>query len=141
MRYSESNPLRIIMNGSKGRMGQTIIACAKIDPEIAITGAVDMGDDLRNVIDDCDAVIDFTHHNATRGVADRCAEKNKILVIGTTGHSDAEVDDIRSAAARIPIVFAPNFSVGVNTLFWLTRKAAEILGGTSISKSSRCIIV
>ncbi len=116
------------MNGSKGRMGETILACAKADSEITVAGAIDMGDDLESVIDQCDAVIDFTHHNATRAVAGKCAERNKILVIGTTGHSDAEVADIRSEAARIPIVFAPNFSIGVNTLFWLTRKAAEILG-------------
>jgi 4-hydroxy-tetrahydrodipicolinate reductase len=122
------NPLRIVMNGSKGRMGETILACAKADSEVEITGAIDMGDDLQTVIDQCDAVIDFTHHNVTRGVVDQCAERGRILVIGTTGHSDAEVADIRSGAARIPIVFAPNFSVGVNTLFWLTRKAAEILG-------------
>jgi 4-hydroxy-tetrahydrodipicolinate reductase len=122
------NPLRIVMNGAKGRMGETILACAKADPEVEIVGAIDVDDDLRTVVDQCDAVIDFTHHNVTRGVVDQCAERNKILVIGTTGHSEAEVADIRSAAARIPIVFAPNFSVGVNALFWLTRKAAEILG-------------
>jgi 4-hydroxy-tetrahydrodipicolinate reductase len=50
------------------------------------------------------------------------------LVIGTTGHSDAERALIYEAAKTIPIVYAPNFSIGVNTLFWLTRHAARILG-------------
>lgn len=49
------------------------------------------------------------------------------LVIGTTGHSDEQRAEIEAAAKQIPIVYAPNFSIGVNTLFWLTRKAAAIL--------------
>jgi 4-hydroxy-tetrahydrodipicolinate reductase len=49
-------------------------------------------------------------------------------VIGTTGHTDAQVACIRHAAGQIPIAFAPNYSVGVNTLFWLARRATEILG-------------
>ncbi len=50
------------------------------------------------------------------------------LVIGTTGHDDAQRAAIVAHAEQIPIVFAPNFSVGVNTLFWLSRKATDILG-------------
>jgi 4-hydroxy-tetrahydrodipicolinate reductase len=49
------------------------------------------------------------------------------LVIGTTGHTEAERDIIRNAAKSIRIVYAANYSVGVNTLFWLTRQAARIL--------------
>ena len=76
----------------------------------------------------CDAIIDFSHHTIVEGVLARCVEHGRTLVIGTTGHTDAQVAAIRHAAGQIPIVFAPNYSVGVNTLFWLTRKAAEILG-------------
>jgi 4-hydroxy-tetrahydrodipicolinate reductase len=50
------------------------------------------------------------------------------MVIGTTGHSDVEKSRIAQSASRIPIVLASNFSTGVNTLFWLTRKVAEVLG-------------
>lgn len=57
-----------------------------------------------------------------------CSKASKALVIGTTGHSDEERNKIREHAKQIPIVWASNFSTGVNTLFWLTRKAAEILG-------------
>jgi 4-hydroxy-tetrahydrodipicolinate reductase len=109
-------------------MGQTIIACAKTDHEIIVAAGVDQGDDLVAAIKGADAVIDFSHHNVTPDVAKICVEHKKILVVGTTGHTDAEVAAISEAAHRIPLVFAPNFSVGVNTLFWLTRKAAEILG-------------
>jgi 4-hydroxy-tetrahydrodipicolinate reductase len=57
-----------------------------------------------------------------------CAERNKAMVFGTTGHSDEARSQIGNQGARIPIVLASNFSTGVNALFWLTRKAAEILG-------------
>jgi len=109
-------------------MGQAIIECAKDDTEAAVVAEIDMGDELSSVIDTCDAVIDFSHHTATIEVAETCKNNNKILVIGTTGHTDAEIERIGRCAESIPVVFAPNFSVGVNTLFWLTRKAAEILG-------------
>ena len=122
------NPLRLLIVGSKGRMGQTIIECAKSDPEVNVTAEIDQGDDFMASLDRCDAVIVFSHHSVTGLVADACARHNKVLVIGTTGHTGAQVAAIEKAAASIPVVFAPNFSVGVNALFWLTRKAAEILG-------------
>ncbi len=120
--------LKLIINGAKGRMGQALINCAKADPELEVSSALDHGDDFAAALAGCDAVIDFTHADVTLGVAEACAEAGKALVIGTTGHSDAVRARIAELAKIIPIVFAPNFSVGVNTLFWLTRKAAEILG-------------
>lgn len=110
-------------------MGQTIIACAKADSAaFQISAEIDSGDDFAAAVPGCDAVIDFSHHGIIELVLARCLEHQKTLVIGTTGHNDAQLAAIRHAAAQIPIVFAPNFSIGVNTLFWLTRKAAEILG-------------
>lgn len=120
--------LKLIINGAQGRMGQALINCAKADPELAVSAALDHGDDFAAALPGCDAVIDFTHADVTLGVAEACASAGKALVIGTTGHSDAVRARITELAKIIPIVFAPNFSVGVNTLFWLTRKAAEILG-------------
>ena len=123
-----SVPLRLLINGSKGRMGQTLIACAKDDPGLKVTAEIDTGDDFAGAVPDCDVIIDFSHHNTIELVLARCVEHRKTLVIGTTGHSDAQAACIRHAAGQIPIVFAPNYSIGVNTLFWLTRRAAEILG-------------
>ena len=119
---------KIIITGSKGRMGQALISCAKNISELEVVGAVDQGDDLRAVIGKCDAVIDFSFHNATAGIAELCGQHGKALVIGTTGHNDTETFEIRKSVEKIPIVWASNYSTGVNTLFWLTRKAAEILG-------------
>lgn len=120
--------IRVLINGSKGRMGQALIAGAARIPGLTISGAVDAGDDFAGQLAGCDVVIDFTLHSVTAGVAEQCARAGKALIIGTTGHNDAEKAAIRAAGQQIPMVWASNYSTGVNTLFWLTRKAAEILG-------------
>jgi 4-hydroxy-tetrahydrodipicolinate reductase len=122
------NMTRIIITGAKGRMGQALIACAARQPESKVAAAIDLGEDLRTVIGQGDVVVDFSFHNASAGFAAICAEHKKAIVIGTTGHSEADKSKITSLKTQIPIVLASNFSTGVNTLFWLTRKAAEILG-------------
>jgi len=119
---------KIIITGSKGRMGQALIACATPNPELQIVGQIDQGEDLRAVIGHGDVVIDFSSHSATAGIAELCAQHKKAIVIGTTGHSDEHKARIVNLKAQIPVVLSANFSTGVNALFWLTRKAAEILG-------------
>jgi 4-hydroxy-tetrahydrodipicolinate reductase len=118
----------IIITGSKGRMGRALAACAPNHPELRVVGQVDQGDNLRAVISQSDVVIDFSSHSATPGIAALCAEHGKAMVIGTTGHSTEDRSTINGYSTRIPMVLSSNFSTGVNTLFWLTRKAAEILG-------------
>jgi 4-hydroxy-tetrahydrodipicolinate reductase len=120
--------IKVIITGSKGQMGKALLACAARIPELEVVGQVDVGDDLGAIISKCDAVIDFSFHTATLGVAKLSAQHKKALVIGTTGHADAEKSEIRNLKSEIPIVWSSNYSTGVNTLFWLTRKAAEILG-------------
>ena len=119
---------RIIITGSKGRMGQTLVSCAARNPELEIIGQIDEGDDLNEVIAKGDVVIDFSFHSVTASVAERCARYKKPLVIGTTGHSGLEKSEILNCKSQIAMVWASNYSTGVNALFWLTRKAAEILG-------------
>jgi len=109
-------------------MGQALLNCAGRMPELEVVGAIDQGDDLAAVISRGDVVVDFSFHNATLGVAKLCARHRKALVVGTTGHGPEDKAAITSLAAQIPMVMASNYSTGVNTLFWLTRKAAEILG-------------
>ena len=119
---------KIIINGAKGRMGQALVSCAKSFRDLNVAAAIDAGDDLAAVISQCDVVVDFSHHDATSSVVELCAKNKKAVVIGTTGHSDSEKSQIANRKSQIPMVWASNFSTGVNTLFWLTRKAAEILG-------------
>lgn len=120
--------LKLLINGARGRMGQALIAGAEADPELEVSAAVDSGDDFETALAKSEAVIDFTHADVTAGVTLACEKAGKVLVIGTTGHDNKTRDIITAAARVIPVVFAPNYSVGVNTLFWLTRKTAEILG-------------
>ena len=119
---------KIIITGARGRMGKALIACAANFREIEIAGQIDQGDNLNDIIAKGDVVVDFSSHTATPGVAEICTNHKKALVIGTTGHTDTDTFEIRLVKAQIPIVWTSNFSTGVNTLFWLTRKAAEILG-------------
>jgi len=121
------NPLKVIIYGSKGRMGQSLVRCVQEDPALQLAGTIDAGEPLDQIAG-CDAVIDFSHAEATARVLDKCVELSKIIVIGTTGHNNELRDGITAASAKIPVIFSPNYSVGVNTLFWLTKKAAEILG-------------
>lgn len=108
-------------------MGQAIQACAA-DADAEILQACDAGDDPACNIAKCDAVIDFSMHKVTPGIAKLAAEHGKPLVIGTTGHTEEERAAILEYTKDIPIVWAGNYSVGVNTLFWLVKKAAAILG-------------
>lgn len=109
-------------------MGQAVISCADADPDVEVVSKIDAGDSMEEAVEACEAIIDFSAHGVTSSLLQVAIEKNKLLVIGTTGHTNDERKEIEEASKKIPIVFAPNFSVGVNTLFWLTRKTADILG-------------
>src|SRR5207249_6186092 len=97
-------PTKLIITGAKGRMGQTLVACAERNPELQIVGQIDLGDDLLPLIKEVDVVIDFSFHDATAQFAAVCAKHRKALVIGTTGHGDAEKSQIASLKSTIPMV-------------------------------------
>lgn len=144
----------VIIVGAGGRMGKTLVRCLKsaVGEGLSLIGAVDLWDcpdrdkdagvaagageagvkitsDLAALLPRADVVIDFSGHHGTAGNAPRVAEAGKALVIGTTGLSAGEKDVIAQAAAKIPVVLAPNMSLGVNLLFVLVRQAAEALKG------------
>jgi 4-hydroxy-tetrahydrodipicolinate reductase len=118
---------RILINGAKGRMGRAVTAAAA-EQQLTVVGAVDVGDNLATALPLCDVVVDFSSHAATRALLEAAVAAKKPVVLGTTGHSADEKNALRQLAARVPCVWAGNFSVGVNLLFALTRRAASILG-------------
>ncbi|MGA2604123.1 MAG: dihydrodipicolinate reductase C-terminal domain-containing protein [Verrucomicrobiia bacterium] len=122
------NPVNVIICGAKGRMGRALVSAVSSDPELRLAGEIDQGDDLMTVIATGDVVIDFSVREATAAIARIAANHKKALVIGTTGHSDAEKSTVRAVTKVIPIVWSANFSTGVTTLFWMTQKVAEIVG-------------
>ena len=73
---------KLVICGSKGRMGQILLACAARNPQLQVVGQVDLGDDLRSVLEAADAVVDFSFPNATLENATLCAWNHKALVIG-----------------------------------------------------------
>ena len=109
-------------------MGQAVAASVGDDPNTRVAAGIDLGDSLEEALAKSDTVIDFTLPSFTNELIEGCVAAGKALVMGTTGHDDNQLKLIRDACESIPIVHAPNYSVGVNTLFWLTRKATKILG-------------
>jgi len=123
------NPVRIIICGARGRMGRALVDCVKADPALQLAGEVDAGDTLR---DNCDVIVDFSVREATLSIAKFAGQHNKALVIGTTGHTEAERNAILAAIKPVACVWSSNFSTGVNTLFWITGKVASIVPGWDI---------
>jgi 4-hydroxy-tetrahydrodipicolinate reductase len=118
---------KILIVGSKGRMGEALMRLAKADSHLDLIGGVDRDDNLNDYIGRCDVLVEFAHHSLTGSLAKTVADLGKALVIGTTGHTDAERAEIKAVSTRIPIGFAPNYSIGVNLLFHLTKIAAQTL--------------
>ena len=142
---------RIAITGAAGRMGRSLIeACQQTDgmevsvalehPESSLLGSdagdlagigklgVTVGCDLAAVTDDFDVLIDFTRPEPTLANLEICRKAGRRMVIGTTGFSDKQRQQIATAANDVAIVFAPNMSVGVNLCFKLLDVAARVLG-------------
>ena len=124
----KSSAVRVLLIGAAGRMGQTVLNLAQSDPEIEIAGQCDLDDSIEPAMKNCDVAIDFSQADSTDEICRAAVKHATPLVIGTTGHSQQQRKTIEQTAQSVPIVLASNFSVGVNVLFWLTQKAAELLG-------------
>ena len=124
----KSSSLRVLLIGAAGRMGKTVLDLAQGDAEIEIAAQCDLGDSIESPMANCDVAIDFSQADSIDEICRAALQHGKSLVIGTTGHSQQQRKTIEETAHSVPIVLASNFSVGVNVLFWLTQKAAELLG-------------
>lgn len=142
--------MKICMAGAYGRMGRRILELASGESDIEIAGAFDLpefagetvtvgldagknravvvSDDAPGQIAAADVLIDFTHASACVGNARVAATVRKAVVVGTTGLDAGQREDLARVASTIPVVYAPNMSVGVNLLFKLTSEVASILG-------------
>lgn len=144
--------IRVAIAGVAGRMGKTLVEAVQLSSEqIAVSAGsvlaqdpalnMDIGlqaglnalgiktvTDLKLVEDKFDVLIDFTERDATLDHLELCVQNKTAMVIGTTGFSDDDKEQIEAAGAQIPIVFAPNMSVGVNLCLKLLATAARVLG-------------
>ena len=143
---------RIAVMGAAGRMGKTLIdavqqrsplcglTAAIVRPGSSLIGAdagelvslgrlgVPLSADLQAVVDDFDVLIDFTLPEVMLKNLEICRHSGKAMVIGTTGLNAAQKQLLADAGKDIPIVFAANFSVGVNLSLKLLDMAARVMG-------------
>ena len=124
----KNSPVRVLLIGAAGRMGKTVRELAQNDSDIQIAAQCDLGDSIKPAMKNCDVAIDFSQADSIDKICRAALQHGKSLVIGTTGHSPQQCKTLEETAHSVPIVLASNFSVGVNVLFWLTKKAAELVG-------------
>ena len=122
---------RIAINGSKGKMGQALIEAVNANSKVEHGAGFDKGDSIKDSLDDFDVLIDFSRPEASLNALSTCRESAKAMVIGTTGFSDSELNLINQASKEIPIVFAPNMSVGVNLTLKILETSAKVIGPDS----------
>lgn len=147
--------IHAIVTGCSGRMGSSILRFVRDDEEVELVGATDrvgapsIGLDAGLMarlgpleVEVCDAlersltqakpkaqvVIDFTSAEASVAHARMCAEHGVALVVGSTGFTEADRAAVAQVATRVPVVMAPNMSVGVTLMLKLAAEAARILG-------------
>ncbi len=143
--------VRVVVTGAAGRMGTQILRLVQATAGLTLAGAVErpgapavgkdaaalaglepagvaVVDELGKALDGADVVIDFTSHEASARHAALCAAKGVAQVIGSTGFTPEAKAAVAEAARRVPVVLAPNMSVGVNVVFELVRQAARVLG-------------
>jgi 4-hydroxy-tetrahydrodipicolinate reductase len=141
---------KITIIGAAGRMGRRLVACVNNDPETELVAAVETKDskhighdaghisgvgnisveiahDLNAAAKVADAIIDFSSAESTIENLEIAVENGTAMVIGTTGLSNGQKVSIKRLAEKVPVVMAPNMSVGVNLMWRLIEEAAQVL--------------
>ncbi|WP_373741229.1 4-hydroxy-tetrahydrodipicolinate reductase [Neisseria sp.] len=142
-------PLKIAIAGADGRMGRILVQAVEQHPETVLSGALEhagsealgldagyavglktgvkISADADAVLDASDVLIDFTRPEPTLAYLEKCAAKGVKAVIGTTGFDDAGKAAIQTASEKTAVVFAANYSVGVNLTFHILDTVARVL--------------
>lgn len=129
------DPIRIAIAGALGRMGQAVGKIVEADKSVVLASRFDRpGSEgayllsMEYALSLADVVIDFTTPAASVDLAAYCAEQGgPAMVIGATGATDEQRAAIARSAEKLPIVFAGNYSLGVNLLMGLVAQAARAL--------------
>ncbi len=145
--------VRTIIAGAAGRMGMRLIALTQETESLSLTGAIEMKehsalgkdageiaqigkvgillcDNLHTCLAQSDVVIDFTGPTSCLANLEQVVNTSKAMVIGTTGFSEKELTQLKALAMKVPCVFSPNMSVGINVLVNTIGKIAKSLGET-----------
>lgn len=141
--------IKIVIAGASGRMGQALLAGVFDDVSLELYGALDrpgsasigrdagelfgkntgvyISDDASETLEGADVLVDFTRPEACMDYLELCQRHHVKMVIGTTGFTVEQKNQIAEAAKSSAIVFAPNMSVGVTLLINLVEQAAKVL--------------
>ncbi len=149
----ESFMLKIALCGASGKMGRTNIKVISEDRDSVLSGAADASDcpyigidagilggigrslnvplvgDVETALEKSDVLIDFSTQQAASINIKASMKMQKAIVIGTTGLNEGDMKLLKEAGKKIPVIWSPNYSVGINLLAKITRIAAEVLGG------------
>ena len=130
--------LRLAIAGAGGRMGRALVEAARNTPGVSLAAALDtspgqvdgveIATDVARALGQADALVDFTRPEGTLAHVAACRAARRAIVIGTTGLVAEQVERIREAAREVPVVMAPNMSIGVNVILKLVELAARTLG-------------
>lgn len=143
--------IRIIVLGASGKMGQRVVTLLRSDPELELVGALthqahpdigrDAGDvagggplsvvvthDMTPLLPRADVIIDFSTPDATLTYMPQIAASGKAMVIGTTGFSKQQLQQLQRFSVHMRCFVAPNMSLGVNVLLQAVRQVAAVLG-------------
>jgi 4-hydroxy-tetrahydrodipicolinate reductase len=143
--------LKLGISGAAGKMGCAVVRVMKDNPEVILAAAwelkghpcqgqdaglvagipntgVQVGDEIASNLKKCEVAIDFTSPTATMNLVKEAVAAKCPLVIGTTGLSAEQLAIIKNSSERIPIIYATNFSTGINIMWILAEEAARILG-------------
>ncbi|HIE04829.1 MAG TPA: 4-hydroxy-tetrahydrodipicolinate reductase [Candidatus Latescibacteria bacterium] len=142
--------IRVVVQGVAGRMGSLMGRLVLQEDDMALVGAterpehsavgkdvgevlgvgkvgIEVEEDIREAAREGDVVVAFTTPQATLEAAEVCGELGKAMVVGTTGFTDGQLEEFKRSVSRVPCVFSPNFSVGVNLLFKVAQEVVEVL--------------
>ena len=121
--------MKVAILGAAGRMGHMLCDLVDRSEELELVAKCDVREEYpRTWPAETEAVIDFTFHEAVPENITKAAEDGVVYILGTTGLTDEEQAVVDAAAKKIPVVQSGNFSLGINLLLGLVRKASEILG-------------
>ncbi|HXF09071.1 MAG TPA: 4-hydroxy-tetrahydrodipicolinate reductase [Candidatus Acidoferrales bacterium] len=145
--------MKVGIAGAAGRMGRALLTAAQGRSDLVVTAALEapghpaLGQDVGMLagigalgvpltvdigaaLARCEVLIEFTRPEPTLAHLAACRDQGRAMVIGTTGLDEAQRSEVADAARAIPIVFAPNMSIGVNLMLKLLETAARVLGNS-----------
>lgn len=128
---------KIILNGCNGKMGLAVSRLVAERDDCEIVAGVDLKTDIQrefpvfdniNEVKGGDVIIDFSHPSCLGSLLEYAVTTKTPIVVATTGLSDADIENVRSASKAVPVFFTFNMSLGINLLVELSKTASKVLG-------------